>query len=168
MAKGDINVTRAGWVLTFGNSAGSFNFDCESTTREVFERATIHGFNQKIRDAAAISRNPETGRSATAEDKLAAMRRVADSLLAGSWGVERTGATVAINLDVLIAAIVEVTGALRDKAATLVNDADGKTRAQLRDNPKVAPVYARMMADRLSEDVIADTDAMLDSLMPGE
>lgn len=168
MAKGDISVTRNGEALTFSNSAGSFVVDCHKLSEEILARCTWHGLTQKVRDAAAISRNPETGRSATAQDKLDAMRRVADSLLAGSWGVERTGATVAINLDTLIAAIVEVTGALREKAATLVNDADGKTRAQLRDNPKIAPVYARMMADRLSEDVIADTDAMLDNLIAGK
>jgi hypothetical protein len=38
--------------------------------------ALWHGMKQKLVDAAAISRNPETGRSATVEDKFDAVQTV--------------------------------------------------------------------------------------------
>ena len=44
--------------------------------------ATIHGVKQKLVDAAAISRNPETGRPATIEDKYNAVREAFERLMA--------------------------------------------------------------------------------------
>ena len=62
----------------------------------VAAQALMHGLKQKLVDAAAISRNTETGRSATTEDKYNAVREVYDRLLAGQWNKGReagTGAT---------------------------------------------------------------------------
>ena len=53
--------------------------------------AMMHGLKQKIGDAAAISRNPETGRSATTGDKFDAMREVFERLTAGQWNKTREG-----------------------------------------------------------------------------
>ena len=38
------------------------------------EYAIFHGLKQKLVDAAAISRNPETGRAASVEDKYQAVK----------------------------------------------------------------------------------------------
>jgi len=56
---------------------------------EVRHAAMMHGLKQKLGDAAAISRNPETGRSATVEDKMAAVHEVYQRLLAGQWNKTR-------------------------------------------------------------------------------
>ena len=53
--------------------------------------AMMHGLKQKIGDAAAISRNTETGRSATTGDKFDAMREVFERLIAGQWNKTREG-----------------------------------------------------------------------------
>jgi hypothetical protein len=60
---------------------------------DVVAMATMHGLKQKLVDAAAISRNPDTGRSATTEDKYAAVREVYDRLLAGAWNKGRADGT---------------------------------------------------------------------------
>lgn len=52
-------------------------------------QAAVHGLKQKLVDAAAISRNPDTGRSATADDKYNAVREVYDRLLSGQWNKGR-------------------------------------------------------------------------------
>lgn len=57
----------------------------------VMEYAIFHGLKQKLVDAAAISRNPETGRAATVEDKYQAVKTVYDRLLAGQWNATREG-----------------------------------------------------------------------------
>ena len=56
---------------------------------EILRHAVMHGLKQKLVDAAAISRNPDTGRSATVADKYAAVREVYDRLLAGNWNKGR-------------------------------------------------------------------------------
>lgn len=59
---------------------------------EIRAIALMHGLKQKLVDAAAISRNPDTGRSATIEDKYRAVRTVAEQLFAGRWNAVRNGA----------------------------------------------------------------------------
>lgn len=54
-------------------------------------QAMMHGLKQKIGDAAAISRNPDTGRSATTDDKFDAMSEVLNRLLSGQWNKTREG-----------------------------------------------------------------------------
>lgn len=58
---------------------------------EVAAYALMHGLKQKLVDAAAISRNPDTGRSATIDDKYNAVREVFDRLLSGQWNKTRDG-----------------------------------------------------------------------------
>lgn len=53
--------------------------------------ALMHGLKQKLVDAAAISRNPDTGKSATTEEKMAAIREVAERLKSGEWNKRAAG-----------------------------------------------------------------------------
>lgn len=55
----------------------------------IIGHATLHGLKAKIGDAGAISRNPDTGKSATDDDKLSAMQAVMDRLLSGDWNKTR-------------------------------------------------------------------------------
>jgi hypothetical protein len=56
-------------------------------------RALWHGVSAKLVDATAISRNPDTGRSASVEDKYNAAREVYERLLAGQWNKVRGDGT---------------------------------------------------------------------------
>ncbi len=52
----------------------------------------IHGIVQKVSDRAAIGRDPETGASASPEEKFAAMKECADRLMSGGpWNAVATG-----------------------------------------------------------------------------
>lgn len=75
-------------VLAFSNGE-TLTISPAMLSREIVEQATMHGLKQKLVDAAAISRNPDTGRSATVGDKYAAVREVYDRLLSGEWNKTR-------------------------------------------------------------------------------
>ena len=77
-------------VMTFGNGE-SLSVDPATLSEEIRLAATLHGLKQKLGDAAAISRNPDTGRSASLDDKIAAVREVFDRITApdGTWNKVR-------------------------------------------------------------------------------
>jgi len=77
-------------TLAFSNGAG-FTVHMSDLTPEIATQCLMHGLKQKLCDAAAISRNPDTGRSATVGDKYNAVREVYDRLLAGQWNKTREG-----------------------------------------------------------------------------
>lgn len=82
----------AGDLITF--TVGEKSFDLLTTTLdvEIRKQAMFHGLVQKISDRAAIGRDPETGASATPEEKFAAMKACADRLMAGGpWNAVTVG-----------------------------------------------------------------------------
>lgn len=71
---------------------GTQSFDFNPNQAGCQPEARNHGFVQKISDRAAIGRDPETGASASPEDKFAAMKECADRLMAGGpWNAVATG-----------------------------------------------------------------------------
>ena len=75
-------------TLAFANGE-TIRVNRADLSEEILRHAVMHGLKQKLVDAAAISRNPDTGRSATVGDKYAAVREVYDRLLAGNWNTGR-------------------------------------------------------------------------------
>lgn len=130
------------------------------------EQAALHGLKQKIVDAAALSRNPDTGRSATAADKYDAMREVFNRILAGEWNKTRGDGSGTGAGGLLFAALCRLYPAKtpEDIRAFL----DGKTNAEqaaLRKNPKIAAVIETIKAERAKDAPDdADTDDMLAEL----
>lgn len=120
---------------------------------EIHHEAIMHGLKQKIGDAAAIGRNPETGRSATLADKRAAMRTVIERLQAGHWNAERgEGGAPAGGL--LFAALVRLYAGKKseeDIRAFLAGKSD-KEKAALRKNPRVAAIIEEIKAERGADD----------------
>lgn len=141
--------------------------DIRTLADDVRAAATLHGLKQKICDAAAISRDPETGRPASARDKYDAMAAVAGRLLAGEWNAKRgdgTGAGAGAGAGGLLArALVRFTG---KSAAEIREFLAAKTRAEhaaLRANPKIAAIIDELRAERGGDGV--DTDEMLSELL---
>ena len=131
----------------------------------MLEQAALHGLKQKIVDAAALSRNPDTGRSATAADKYNAMREVFERVLAGEWNKTRGDGTGTGTGGLLFAALCRLytTKTAEEIRAFL----DGKTTAEqaaLRKNPKVAGVIEEIKAERAKGAPDTDTDDMLAEL----
>ena len=72
--------------------AGSFTFDPAGCTDETETRAALHGYIQKIVDRAAIGRDPETGMTASPQEKFDAMKECADRLAGGGeWNAVAAG-----------------------------------------------------------------------------
>jgi hypothetical protein len=147
-----------GITLKFSNGK-RLDLEAGQLNEEIQRTALIHGLKQKLVDAAAISRNPDTGKSATADDKYAAVREVYDRLLAGQWNAERGEGSGTLLLQALCR--------MHNKDATAVREWLAKKSADeqkaLRTNPKVAAVIAQIQAERAKLEGI-DSDAMLDEL----
>lgn len=126
-------------------------------------QAMLHGLKQKLIDAAAISRDPETGKSATPDDKWAAVRAVYDRLMRGEWNATRGEGTGSGN-GLLFRALVRMYPA--KTADQLREYLDGKTKAEqaaLRANPKVAAVIEEIKAESVKAGGV-DSDSLLDEL----
>ena len=70
--------------------AGEFAFDPDKASAENRARAMMYGFKQRIADGAALSRDTETGKAATPEEKMAEARKIADHYMTGStdWALK--------------------------------------------------------------------------------
>jgi hypothetical protein len=147
-------------IRTIGHNDIHVNPD--NMTDEICRYAMLHGFKQKIVDAAALSRNPDTGRSATTEDKYNAMLSVYHQLMAGDWNKRAgDGSTGAGGLLYRALCKMYTTRTPSDIKAFL----DGKTKSEqaaLRKNPRVAAIIEELREDDAEDGI--DTESMLDSL----
>jgi hypothetical protein len=141
----------------------------DKLTQDILNEAVWHGLKQKLVDAAAISRDPETGRSATVADKMAAVTRVYDRLLSGMWNEPREGGGSG---SLLFKALCRLNPAKSPEA--LREWLDGKTdeqKAALRKNPKIAAEIVAIQAEQVSDEAQAAAEealAELDDLADAE
>ncbi len=132
-------------------------------THSVMEYAIFHGLKQKLVDAAAISRNPETGRPASPDDKFQAVKAVYDRLLAGQWNAQREGGGGGGGL--LLQALCRMFAGRKtpeDIKAFLAEKTDAE-KAALRKNPRVAQVIEEIRAEQ-GKVANIDTDELLGEL----
>ena len=123
--------------------------------------ATLHGLKQKLVDAAAISRNPETGRTANIEDKYNAVKEVYDRLISGEWNKKRGEGTEPRG-GLLFAALCRLYPTKSpDVLREWLGKQDKKTQAQLRANPKIATIIDEIRAEGAGN---IDTDELLSEL----
>lgn len=127
-----------------------------------------HGAKQKFIDAGAISRNPETGRSATVADKKAAILEVIERCtVLGQWNKTREGGGGGTGT-LLLEALIRMYAGKKDRAA-LVEYLDSLTaeqKRQLERNPRVAPIIEAIRTERRlasgkaddGEDLLAQLD----------
>lgn len=135
----------------------------QELSADVLRMAILHGLKQKLIDAAAISRNPDTGKSATPDDKWAAVMVVYERLLRGEWNAVRGEGTGAGN-GLLFRALVRMYPAKTQEQLRAY--LDGKTKAEqaaLRANPKVAAVIEEIKAESAKAGNV-DSDSLLDEL----
>jgi len=148
--------------LTFGNG-DIIELHADRVNPDIQIAAMMHGFKQKLVDAGAISRNPETGRAASVEDKYNAVKTVFDRLLTGQWNATREGggATGGLLLQALCRMYDgrKTPDELRDYLA-------GKSDAEktaLRKNPKVATIIDTIRVES-GKSAGIDSEEMLDEL----
>jgi hypothetical protein len=114
--------------------------------------AMAHGFKQKIGDAAALSRDPATGASATPSQKYFAMQEIVTQLSGpdGSWNRRATGGDGTANAGLLALALFRMANGAKtlDECAAYVKGLDDATQAAMRGDPQVAPVVAQIKLER--------------------
>ena len=132
-------------------------------TSNVMEYAIFHGLKQKLVDAAAISRNPETGRAATVEDKYQAVKTVFDRLLAGQWNATREGGGATGGL--LLQALCRMYAGRKtpDELKAFLADKSDAEKTALRKNPRVATIIEEIRAEQ-GKAANIDTDELLGEL----
>lgn len=149
-------------TLTFANGE-TLTMRADALNSDVQQYAMMHGLKQKLVDAAAISRNPETGRAATVEDKYQAVNAVYNRLLSGQWNATREGGG---NVGGLLAQALTRMYAGRKTAEDIKAFLAEKTDAEktaLRKNPRVAQIIEEIRAEQ-GKAANIDTDELLGEL----
>lgn len=157
-----VNMDNASLSLTFANGK-RIDITPHQLSDELRLAATLHGLKQKLVDAAAISRNPETGKPASVQDKFEAVNAVYERLIGGQWNATREGGGAGGGL--LFAALCRMYDGKKTPEA-LREYLDGKTDAEktaLRKNPRVAAVIEEIRAERGKGNGV-DTDELLSEL----
>ena len=132
-------------------------------SQTIIAQAVMHGLKQKLVDAAAISRNPETGRAATVEDKYQAVEAVYHRLLAGQWNATREGGGAAGGL--LLQALCRMYEGRKtpDELKAFLADKTDAEKTALRKNPRVAAIIEELRAEQ-GKAANIDTDELLGEL----
>ena len=155
-------ITDGALVLAFANGE-TLTLRADALNIDIQQQAMMHGLKQKLVDAAAISRNPETGRPATVEDKYQAVKTVYDRLLAGQWNATREGGGATGGL--LAQALTRMYAGRKtaeDIKAFLAEKSDAE-KAALRKNPRVAQIIEDIRAEQ-GKAANIDTDELLGEL----
>jgi hypothetical protein len=146
-----INTKTENNTLTITTDVGVITVHVNKLHQDIINAAVLHGLKQKIVDAAAISRNPDTGRSATIQDKFDAMNevflRITDPL-EPSWNkIDRdTGSGAQGGL--LIRALVRLYPTkTREDLDAYVSKLDAKQQAAVRATARVAAVIETIKAE---------------------
>lgn len=160
MEAGDFSGADAGGVTLKFSNGEELTLTTQSLSNEILWQAAAHGLKQKLVDAAAISRNTDTGQSATVADKFEAVKEVYDRLLAGEWNKRRGDGEGSGSL-LLRALLVMKPEKTREQLETYLSGLTKAQQAALRANPKVAAVIETL---RVKPAAGVDTDAMLDAI----
>ena len=120
----------------------------------VYKQAVYHGLKQKLVDAAAISRNPETGRSASIEDKYQAVWTVYDRITRlGEWNAVRgEGGTGTGGLLFVALCRMYAGRKTEEELREWLGTKDKKAQAELRKNPKISTIIDQIKAERGADD----------------
>lgn len=161
-----IAVTVEGITITFDVAeVGRLQLNVLNLSREIRDRAMMHGLEQKIRDAAAIGYTQPDGsvKRPTNRQKYEAMREVINTLTDGNWNKRREGS--AADGGLLFEALCRMYEGKREPAELRewLADKDEKTKAALRRNPKVAGIIAIIRAER-NPDAADVVESLLDDL----
>ena len=153
---------RAALVLTFANGE-SLTLYPDQLSEDITAAALMHGLKQKLVDAAAISRNPETGRAASVEDKYQAVKTVYDRLLAGQWNAVREGGGATGGL--LLQALCRMYAGRKtaEELKAFLADKSDAEKTALRKNPRVATIIEEIRAET-GKAASIDTDELLGEL----
>lgn len=160
----EINADNTALVLTFSHGE-SLTIKPADLSPTIVAQAVMHGLKQKLVDAAAISRNPETGRAASVADKFDAVKEVYDRLLAGEWNKRREGGAGGSAGGLLFRALCRMYAGKKtpDDIKAFLDAKTDAEKAALRKNSKVAAIIEEIRAESAKPGE-TDTDELLADL----
>lgn len=134
-------------TITFGNGE-QITVNPTALSDEIRTAAMLHGLKQKLGDAAAISRNPDTGRSASLDDKIAAVREVFERITSpdGTWNKIRESGEGSGNGGLLFRALCNIYAGRRtpEQITAFLEDKTEAEKAALRKSFIVAKEIERI------------------------
>jgi len=119
--------------------------DASKLSGEILGQAIMHGLKQKLVDAAAITRDPETGRSATIQTKYDAIEAIIARLMGGEWNKNRSGVPTGGLLKRALVQMYAGRKTAEQIEAFLAGKSD-KEKTALRKNPQVAEIIESLRA----------------------
>lgn len=155
--------------ITFSvRDVGDIVLDMTALSPDVLAYAAYHGMKQRIADAAAMSRNPDTGAPATPQDKFDAMQALVAHYATGTseWAVRVASGGAAKPSGLTLRALADVQGldiaTMRSRLEALAERKATTTAALLRELAK-APAVAKRIAE-LKAASSPDADELLGEL----
>lgn len=146
----DATITNGTLHLAFSNGE-TIALAPEELNSDIRNAALLHGLKQKLVDAAAISRNPDTGRSATVDDKYNAVREVYERLLTGQWNKSR-GEGSGTSGGLLFRALCQIySDKTPDAIRAFLDKKSPAEKAGLRATPKIAAVIDTLRSEKGSD-----------------
>jgi hypothetical protein len=137
--------------LTFADGR-KLSLQVSALSEAIRGAAMLHGLKQKLVDAAAISRDPLTGKAATAATKYDAVREVFDRITSpdGTWNKVRGDGTGSVGTGgLLYRALVRLYDGVQtpEQVRAYLDGLNAEQQAALRGNKKVAPVIQAIKAE---------------------
>jgi frataxin-like iron-binding protein CyaY len=152
----------SGNILTITFSHGKeLVLDASTLSEDIQQAAMMSGLRNKLVDGAAISRNTETGASATIQDKFEAVQDISDRLTSvnGTWNAVRAAGEGTSGSGLLLRALMKMTGKTKTEIDAFLGKKSTAEKNALRKNPKVAAIIATMQEAKIDKSI--DTDALL-------
>lgn len=156
-----------GTTLTLNFSHGKeLAVSIDNLSPEIIKQAALHGLKQKLVDAAAIARNPETGRSATVEDKYDAVKTVFDRITRedGTWNAVREGVERLAG-GMFARALMELTKKTKGEIDALLEKYTKEEIAALKKNPRIVDIMQRMEREAVAARHDDNSDDLLNQLL---
>lgn len=125
-----------GTIVFNVRGAGALTLHMERVSAGNKAYAALHGFKQRISDAAAIERNSETGLPASPGDKLAAMRALVEHYESGSPEWATRVARTASEGGLLLQSLVRI-GVARETAVERIAQWSRSEQLAVLNSPKV-------------------------------
>ncbi len=168
MADKTIAATIDAGILTIVCDGKTLRIDPATFSPEIRLAAMLHGFKQKVVDAAALSRDEATGQSATPGQKFYAMNDVVTQLTEGDWNKRAQGDGSA-GVGLLVSALMRLTGKARAEIDPVVEAWTKDQQRAMRESAEIAPIIAQIKAERAakkgSDAPAVDVGALLGGLM---
>lgn len=165
--KSAISTAITGSILTITFANGEvIAVDADQLNPDIQAAAILHGLKQKLVDAAAMSRNPDTGLSATLTDKFKAVHEVFARITdaeAPSWNSIREGGGNSGGLLFRALARFYADKKTSEEVKTWLDARTDDEKSALRKNAKIAAIIVAIQAEKPAVAKV-DTDALLAGL----